>query len=151
MILLFFGRVMLCCLTQNELVKTKNTFETIPEHFILSISGIRRKCIFNFTVEVYHIECSEKNSLSDKIRDWSKLEKNMMLVDFHPIKMCGMFSASFHSVIYTVQNNLNLKSVKVTSSPSKMEQANSAVSNLKRGAWKWEHCTLFKEWHNTEK
>jgi hypothetical protein len=58
----------------------------------------------------------------------------MMLVDYRPLKMSGRFSAFFYSVIYTLQNNLKLKSIKVTSSPSNLEQANSAVSNLKRGA-----------------
>jgi hypothetical protein len=55
--------------------------------------------------------------------EWCKLA-------FIHLKMSGkILSGFFYSMIYTVQNNLKPKSKKLTSSPTKMQQPDAAVSS----------------------
>ena len=76
--------------------------------------------------------------------EWCKLT-------FIYLKMSGtILSGFFYSMIYTVQNNLKPKYIKLISSPPKMQQVDKAQVTEKRGAWKWVLYPLFRQRCNTE-
>lgn len=109
-----------------------------------------------------------KSNLSDKIHNWSKIENKMMQIGFHPLEIKRNFVlwllplCELHSSKQSKSKNTSMHIVSrlLTSASAqtqnwlrvqtKCNMPMQLLLTVKRCAWKWVHCALFREWHNRE-